>query len=163
MPVTDTSQWNFGRMFGFLTKQYIGHLTKRLEHTPVERYYFPLFLIGTNSGKISQQQLADKLLTDKVCLVRILDSLTDEGFVERRVNPKDRRQHLLYITPKGEPWVREIEIALLETDELFLNLFPEDQRPVFRAALQHLITATKDLPVEQVELYYNRVKDEKND
>lgn len=159
MSVTDTSQWNLGRMFGFLTKQYIGHLTKRLAHTPVERYYFPLYLIGTNSGKINQQQLADKLLTDKVCLVRILDSLTEEGLVQRKVNPKDRREHLLYVTPKGQPWVKEIEIAFRETDEFFMGLFPEELRISFQNLLQHLITATKDLPVEQVELYYNRIKD----
>src|SRR5688572_26146124 len=100
-----------GRIFGFLTKQYIGLLAKRMENTPVERYYYALMIIGQNSGKISQQQLADQLLTDKVCMVRMLDCLEKDGLIERTVNPGDRRQHLLSVTEKGRPWVMEIEKA----------------------------------------------------
>lgn len=157
------SDWKLGRTFGFLTKQYIGYLAKRLEDTPIERYYYPLYLIGKNSGMISQQQLADMLLIDKVSLVRVLDVLAEEGYVERKVNPYDRRQHLLYITSEGEPWVNEIEQGLSETDDFFLSFLPEAHRLLFKDLLQQLITATKDLPVEQVELFYNRIKDKPND
>ncbi len=163
MEEVNTSDWTLGRVFWFLTKQYIGYLTKRFENTPVDRYYFPLYLIGKNSGKISQQQLADQLLMDKVSLVRILDILTQEGYVERKVNPKDRRQHLLYITSTGKPWVEEIRKGLNETDDFFLNLLPANQREVFKEQVQVLINAAKDVQVEQVELFYNRVKDGTND
>jgi len=147
-----------GRMFGFLTKQYIGLLTKRMENTPVERYYYPLYLIGRNSGNISQQQLANLIFSDKVSMVRMIDALADEGFVERRVNPEDRRQHLLYITEKGEPWIDEIEQALQETDNMFLELLPQNERALFRQQLKKMITITKDLPVKRVEVFYNRIK-----
>jgi len=152
-----------GRMFSFLTKQYIGFLTKRMEKTPIERYYYPLYLIGRNSGTISQQQLANLILTDKVSMCRMIDSLAEEGLVERKVNPGDRRQHLLHITEKGLPWVGEIEKALQETDELFLNLLPEEERSLFRQQLKKMISITKDLPVEQVEVFYNRVNDTHHD
>lgn len=158
-----TSQWPFGRIFGFLTKQYIGYLAKRMENTPIERYYFPLYLIGKNSGNISQQQLANQLLMDKVSMVRILDNLMDDGYIERKVNPNDRRQHLLSITEAGKPWVKEIEQALRETDELFLGFLPKAQRVVFIEQLHQLIEVTKDLPVEEVELFYNRIRDTQHD
>ena len=148
-----------GRMFSFLTKQYIGLLALRMKDTPIERYYYPLYLIGRNSGAISQQQLADQIMTDKVSMVRILDSLSEEGLIERKVNPGDRRQHLLYITEKGLPWVDEIEKALHETDHLFLNFLPGDERALFLQQLRLLISSAKNLPVEQVELFYNRIKD----
>jgi MarR family transcriptional regulator, transcriptional regulator for hemolysin len=158
-----TSQWPLGRIFGFLTKQYIGYLSKRMINTPIERHYYPLYLIGKNSGNISQQQLADQLSTDKVSMVRILDYLTEGGYIERRVNPNDRRQHLLYITESGKPWVDEIEQALSETDDLFLNFLQKEQRVVFIERLHQLMEVTKDLPVEQIELFYNRIKDAQND
>ena len=158
-----TSQWPLGRIFAFLTKQYVGYLTKRMENTPLERHYYPLYLIGKNSGNISQQQLADQLSTDKVSMVRILDYLTEGGFIERRVNPNDRRQHLLHITESGKPWIIEIERGLTETDELFLGFLPKEQRVVFIEQLHQLIEVTKDLPVEQIELFYNRIKDAKHD
>lgn len=160
---TDTSVWPLGRVFGFLTKQYIGYLAKRMEHTPISRYYFPLYLIGKHSGTISQQELADQLLTDKVSMVRILDILTEDGYVERRVNPKNRRQHLLFITPAGEPWVRKIELALQETDAFFMSFLPENSRSLFEEASRTLIRATRNLPVEEIELFYNRTKDVHHD
>lgn len=163
MQTTNTSQWPLGRIFGFVTKQYVGYLARRMKNTPVERHYFPLYLIGKNSGKISQQQLADQLLTDKVSMVRILDNLTEEGYIERKVNPNDRRQHLLFITESGRPWVEEIERGLNETDDFFLGLLPEEQRAVFLEQLHRLIEVTKDLPVEQIEVFYNRIKQTPND
>ena len=158
-----TTDWTLGRMLGFLTKQYIGYLAKRMEQTPINRYYYPLYIIGKHSGNISQQELADQLLSDKVSMVRILDCLAEDGYIERRVNPNDRRQHLLYITEAGKPWVDEIEAALNETDEFFLNFIERKERVKFILNLQELIRQTIDLPVEQVELFYNRIKDMKND
>ena len=148
-----------GRIFGFLTRQYIGMLGKRMQNTPVERYYFALLVIGQNSGKISQQQLADQLLTDKVSMVRMLDCLEKDGLIERSVNPGDRRQHLLATTPKGHPWVKEIEQALAETDEMFLSFIDPEFRLPFHQELKKLCTSVTDLPVEAVELFYNRIKD----
>ena len=111
--------WNLGRSFGYLTKQYIGTLSAKLEGVPVQRYYYPLYIIGKSSGKICQQQLADQLLMDKVSIVRILNALTEDGYIERKVNPEDRREHLLHITKKGKPWVKSIENSLKETDAQF--------------------------------------------
>ena len=150
-------------MLGFLTKQYIGYLTRRMEQTPINRYYYPIFLIGKYSGEISQQGLADMLRTDKVSMVRILDCLAEDGYIERRVNPKDRRQHLLHITEAGKPWMNEIEAAFIETDEFFFSVIDSEERVKFREQMLLLIEHTKDVPVEEVELFYNRIKDMKGD
>jgi MarR family transcriptional regulator for hemolysin len=152
--------WPLGRMFSFLTKQYIGEMALRMKNTPIERYYFPLYLIGKNSGKISQQELADQLLMDKVSLVRILDVLTNDGYVIRTVNPNDRRQHLLSLTDKAKPWISEIEQGLIDTNNHFIGFLPEENRQLFSEMLQLLICKTKDLPIEDIELFYNRPKDE---
>lgn len=154
------NDWPLGRMFSFLTKQYIGEMALRMKDTPIERYYFPLYLIGKNSGKISQQELADELLMDKVSLVRILDVLTNDGYVTRSVNPNDRRQHLLSLTEKAQPWLARIKQGLLDTNEHFLGFLPEENRMLFSETLQLLICKTKDLPIEDIELFYNRPKDE---
>jgi len=148
-----------GRMFSFLTKQYIGVMAMSMKDTPIERYYYPLYLVGQNSGKISQQELADKLLMDKVSLVRILDVLMNDGWIIREVNPKDRRQHLLSVTEKAEPWIKKIETNLQRTNDHFLSFLPEGQREQFVPMLKHLINATKELPIEEIELYYNRANE----
>lgn len=152
----ESNNLKLGWIFGYLTKQYVGYVMKKMEKSPVTRYYFPLFLIGKNSGKICQQQLADKLLMDKVSLVRILDALAEEGFIERKVNPTDRRQHLLHVTKSGSEWIPEIEQTLSETDDLFYGLIPEKDRLNFKKNLEIIVEATKQFTVEDIELYYNR-------
>ncbi len=149
-----TQEWPLGRFFSFLTKQYIGKLTLSLEHTPVERYYFPLYLIGKNNGLISQQELADQLLMDKVSMVRIVDALQKDGFVERKTNPEDRRERRLHITKKAEPWIHEIEQGIKETNEYFLNLLDPDLRPKFELILTDLIAKTQEIPADQFEFFY---------
>ncbi len=150
------TDWPLGRIFGFLTKQYLGKLNQRMEHTPVDRNFFPLYLIGKNSGKISQQELADQIMTDKVSMVRILDHLSEDGLIKRTVNPNDRRQHLLSVTEKAEPWISEIEKGLQETNEFFFQLLPPEKRADFLELLSLLICKTKDLSIEEFELFYNR-------
>lgn len=150
------TEWPLGRIFGFLTKQYIGQLALRMEGTPIERYYFPLYIIGKNSGEISQQELADQVLTDKVSLVRILDILTEDGWIERTKNPLDRRQHLLSITEKAKPWIKEIENGLRETNEYFFEFIPEEKRSEFREMLSLMVCKTKNLAIEDIEIFYNR-------
>jgi MarR family transcriptional regulator for hemolysin len=150
------TEWPLGRTFGFLTKQYIGQLALRMAGTPIERYYFPLYIIGKNSGKISQQELANQVLTDKVSLVRILDILTEDGWIERTKNPADRRQHLLSITEKAQPWIQEIEDGLRETNDYFFEFIPEEKRIDFREMLSLMICKTQNLAIEDIEIFYNR-------
>lgn len=163
MELSNVENLPLGRIFGFLTKQYIGIFAKRMKNTPVERYYFALMIIGQNSGKISQQQLADQLLIDKVHMVRMLDCLSKDGFIERMVNPDDRRQHLLFITEKGLPWVKEVEKAQKETEEVFLSFLEPDDRQRFLQDLKKLCVSVSDLPAEEIELFYNRIKDSNYD
>lgn len=151
--------WPLGRMFSFLTKQYIGEMVERMKNTPVQRYYYALFIIGKYSGKISQQELANHLLMDKVSLVRILDVLMEDGFILRTVNPSDRRQHLLSITEKAEPWILEIEQGLKDTTDHFIGFLPEDQQENFMKSLQLLICKTQDIPSDSFELFYTRKDD----
>lgn len=145
-------EWPYGRIFSFLTKQYIGKVTGAFHDTPVERYYFALYVIGRNSGKISQQELADYMLIDKVSLVRILDSLTADGLIIRVINPNDRRQHLLEITPEAQTWLDKIEQTLQEQNNYFLSLIDPEYRDGFEEGLKQLVARTQDIASDQIEL-----------
>jgi DNA-binding MarR family transcriptional regulator len=86
-----------GKLFGLLTKQYISILSAKLENIPLNRYFYPFWLIAQNNKTITQQNLAKHLQADKVVVVRIVDYLENEGFIQRLPNPEDRRSHLLEI------------------------------------------------------------------
>src|SRR5437763_13283391 len=59
-----------------------------------------LLLIARNEG-LSQAAVATMLDIEPIALVRILDRLHEEGLVERRPHPTDRRVRTLWLTPLG--------------------------------------------------------------
>ncbi|MEY9171606.1 DNA-binding MarR family transcriptional regulator [Bradyrhizobium elkanii] len=56
--------------------------------------------------------LADELGIEGPSLVRLIDLLQSEGFVERREDPTDRRAKTLHLTATGEAKVEEINRVL---------------------------------------------------
>jgi MarR family transcriptional regulator for hemolysin len=57
---------------------------------------------------ITQAELAAHLELQPISLVRLLDRLVDQGLVERRHDPNDRRANRLYLTGAG----RDMVVAL---------------------------------------------------
>jgi len=55
----------------------------------------------TESGPLSQIDLARTLSIDRTAMVYLLDELEDEGLVTRERNPADRRSFLIHLTARG--------------------------------------------------------------
>lgn len=66
------------------------------------------FTLNKRDG-INQRELADKLELETPTLVRILDAMEGQGFVERRVPGSDRRAKEIYMTEAGRIAADEIE------------------------------------------------------
>jgi MarR family transcriptional regulator, transcriptional regulator for hemolysin len=66
-----------------------------------------LSLLARNEG-ISQRQLADLADIDAMSIVRILDRMEADGWVERRADPQDRRARRLAVTAKARPLLDQI-------------------------------------------------------
>ncbi len=60
-----------------------------------------LHFVNRNPG-MKVAQLLDILKITKQSLGRVLKPLVDEGYVEQREGARDRRQRLLYVSPRGE-------------------------------------------------------------
>src|SRR5437763_7286370 len=61
-----------------------------------------LLSVARNEG-LSQAAVATLLDIEPIALVRLLDRLHEEGLVERRLHPTDRRVRTLWLTPLG--WI----------------------------------------------------------
>jgi MarR family transcriptional regulator for hemolysin len=59
-----------------------------------------LLSVARNEG-LSQAAVATLLDIEPIALVRLLDRLHEEGLVERRLHPTDRRVRTLWVTPLG--------------------------------------------------------------
>jgi MarR family transcriptional regulator for hemolysin len=76
--------------------------------------------LSRNEG-ISQARLAELAESDPMSMVRILDYMEAEGWVERRADPNDRRARRLYIKDKARAILDEIWRLADETRMEFLG------------------------------------------
>lgn len=71
--------------------------------------------------------LAEQLLLDSATITGIIDRLEQNGFIERRIDPNDRRNKLVFLTEKG----RSMEVPLIQkmdemNDEVMSSLDIEE-------------------------------------
>ncbi len=114
---------------------YMDALAARLGNLGIRRHYFLLVAIGEGKGKLTQQELADLLETDKVNMVGILDSLTKSGFVRRTSSRVDRRKHLIVLTPKANVALPKIKKVIAELNQRALSGLPQNLAGHFPNAL----------------------------
>jgi DNA-binding MarR family transcriptional regulator len=105
---------NIHRMFLTILNIYLAHID-------IDRFYYPILLIDASNGDLTQQELAGKLGCDKVQVVRIVDYLTEKGYVIRVKNTRDRRKYGLEITEKAKYCIPDIEKAIQKANALVLN------------------------------------------
>ena len=55
------------------------------------------------SEGLKQSELADMLDIQPITLTRLVDRMCDNGLIERRADPDDRRAKRLYLTPAARP------------------------------------------------------------
>jgi MarR family transcriptional regulator, transcriptional regulator for hemolysin len=110
-----------GRMLTLLGKGYLHLLRLKLKHLDIDRNYQALVLIETKDGGITQQELALLLDTDKVSIVRVIDYLSEKGYVQRIPNTDDRRKHSLILTNKAKLALPEIKQSFTEINKIALE------------------------------------------
>jgi DNA-binding MarR family transcriptional regulator len=95
-----------------------------------------LRVIGAEPG-LSQQAVSQKLGLVPSRLVSLVDELEVDGSVERRRNPRDRREYGLYLTSVGEKRIAEIgALAQQHGDDLLAPLGEADRATLGRLLVQ---------------------------
>ncbi len=107
-----------GRILSHIGKNFLHIINTKLEHLDIERNYYALILIENAKGGITQQELAKLLNTDKVSVVRIVDYLSNKGYVKRVKNVSDRRKYCLVLTSKAEKEMKVIKKTLAEVTKI---------------------------------------------
>lgn len=120
------------RTFGFLVHDLSRLLKRRFEraarHTglPITRSQAAVLLYIARHQGVSQAEVANWLDIEPIALVRMLDKLHEEGLVERRAHPTDRRVRTLWLTPGAERVVDSIlDINHAIREEAFAGLAAE--------------------------------------
>ena len=115
------------RIMGKISKMSQDNLRSILSHLDIDRSFYPLLLIESGNG-ITQQELSRELSCDKVQVVRIIDYLSSNGYVERIPNKTDKRKYELVITEKAVKVIPEIKKAFHELSLVSLKGLSEHQK-----------------------------------
>jgi len=121
---------------------------------PITRLQASLMIYIARNPGVGQSAAATDLDVEPIALVRMLDRLAEEGLVERRAHPTDRRIRTLWLTPLAWPVVdRILEINLVVREEACAGLTPA-ARAMLMGALDHMknnLAAAEAAAVEPVE------------
>src|SRR5437762_2500785 len=99
-----------------------------------------LHFVNRNPG-MKVAELLDVLKITKQSLGRVLKQLIDQGYVVQKEGANDRRQRLLYVTPKGE--ALSMKLAGLQTDRIARAL--SELGPNAHAAASRFLVAMIDV------------------
>jgi MarR family transcriptional regulator, transcriptional regulator for hemolysin len=89
-----------------ILRNYIDHRAK--ERGTTRAQWVVLFRLRSQEG-LSQVDLADVLELQPISLVRLLDRLVEQGLLERRHDPRDRRANQLFLTEAGRRLVDDLD------------------------------------------------------
>ena len=126
--------FNVGRVM----RRVYDHYEKRLSPfslTPPQYFVFNALWMGDG---ISVGELGERVSLDSSTLTGVIDRMERSGYVERQLNPQDRRSVLVFLTAKA----REVGPRILEfADELDASLrqpFSNEEMDTFERVLRSL-------------------------
>src|SRR6185312_9170355 len=105
--------WDIIELLFFAYRDFVGDPDEVLSKLGFGRaHHRVLHFVNRNPG-MKVADLLDILNITKQSLGRVLKQMVDQGYVEQKEGAQDRRQRLLFVTPKGETLA--LKLAGLQT------------------------------------------------
>ena len=141
---------------GRLLRTFADH---KARHFGMTRAQWALLLKLERHEGLKQSDLAEQLDIQPITLTRLVDRLCNNGLIERRPDPNDRRAKRLYLTAAARPLLDRIETQVEELAEIVLAGIDNPSSTALltqlgraRENLRHAI-ADKTPPLESVKRY----------
>jgi len=123
----------FAIELGRVSRRWRTRLDERLKHMELTQARWMVLRHLSETGPISQRELADRIGVEGPTLVRGLDRLEDLGLVARRACGEDRRIKRVHLTEAAGPVLDEINRISIELrQELLAEIPPKDVDTAWR-------------------------------
>src|ERR1700760_2437956 len=107
-PGTGHLRWDIIELLFFAYRDFVGDADNELETFGFGRAHHRVLHFVHRYPGLKVADLLDVLRITKQSLGRVLKQLLDEGYIVQRPGNNDRRQRLLFATPKGEALVAKL-------------------------------------------------------
>jgi MarR family transcriptional regulator, transcriptional regulator for hemolysin len=142
---------NFGFLLKDVSRRYVLRFEQRARAISLTLPQCKALVRLEKNEGVSQARLAELAEVEPMTMVRILDRMEADGFLERRPDPSDRRARCLYLTRKAKPLLDEIwRLSELTRAEIFIGISRSD-REVFMGLLERMhgnVCALEGQPIE---------------
>jgi len=101
-------------------------------------YHYSILAVLEESARETQATIADALGYDRSWLVGLLDELEEDGSIERRRDPADRRRHLVSLKPAGRKKLARLRAISQQVEEAFFAGIEPAKREALHALLREL-------------------------
>ena len=108
------------------------------EETGLHPYHYGVMLVLDEGSRETQGSIADALGYDRGQLVGLLDELEEQGLVERKRDPNDRRRHIVRLTSEGKKALRRLRALARQLEDDFLTPLSDDDRQALHSLLLRL-------------------------
>src|SRR6201994_4767489 len=133
-------RWDIIELLFFAYRDFVGDADQELEAFGFGRAHHRVMHFVHRYPGLKVADLLDVLRITKQSLGRVLKQLLDEGYIVQKTGNNDRRQRLLYATPKGEALVNKL--ATLQTNRIDRAL--EEIGPAGTDAVRRFLRAMID-------------------
>src|ERR1700745_2586959 len=108
------------------------------EDSGLNPYHHAILVVLDQGALETQGAISDRLGYDRGQLVGMLDELEEQGLVERRRDPDDRRRHIVQMTPAGKKALGKLRKIAVQLEDELLTPLDESQRAELHGLLLQL-------------------------
>jgi MarR family transcriptional regulator, transcriptional regulator for hemolysin len=130
-PPKNPLPWHIQPTFGYVLKDtaklYVQRFEERARELGLTLPQCRALVYLSRSEGMSQVELAGSCEIDPMTMVRILDRMELDGWLERRSDPDDRRARRLHLKPKCKPLLEAIDrLSSATRDEALAGFSPKE-------------------------------------
>jgi MarR family transcriptional regulator for hemolysin len=133
-----------GRLLFLAHRAVHDELDRRLREHGASVWNWVLLREAANADGASQRELADLMRIEPPTLVRHLDKLADDGLVERKADPDDRRVLRIVVTPAGQKRLAQLHDVVHDVDAELRGILTKRDVEVLGRALTRIHTHFTD-------------------
>lgn len=125
-----------------ITKNGWRYTRNRLTHPGLTNAAYDVCGIISQAGSTNQDNIAKLLKMDKSSVAKVVNKCVEDELVERRINPKNRREYILTLTLKGKKTVEELISLVEQWQTEALSVLSDEERNQFLGMIEKVMDKT---------------------
>lgn len=134
------------KLYTTIHRKMIMHLRQKIEPYGFSRGEFPFLVRLLRKGDgISQKEVCEDVYISKSTTSKMINKLEEEGYLEMKTDPKDRRVKRIYLTDKKHDVKGIVENIEEDVEEMIFKDFSDEEREIFILYLQRIMNNIEEV------------------